>query len=172
MKVTLGCPLKQTFLCPYLIPGNQRFERTWLEVMMSDRNAGKSRVVQSVCLTGLAALIGCQEVASFQGSRAGLSTDNDGTFLVTGKAAKVMNCAAWQGAGEEAAVFFGSGGGKIAGPGGWTATFQNDPGGQTRVIVRDASAEVDPILDQKMRNWLQGCPESTRPVLPGMEQHL
>lgn len=117
-------------------------------------------------------MTGCQEGVPTQATGIEPLTVTSGQIIVSGSASEVMNCAAWQGAGEDAAVFFNSAGGSIVGPDGWVATFQNVSAGQTRVILRDAAGQPDRELDRQMRGWLQGCPGSSQIILPGMEKHL
>lgn len=140
--------------------------------MVAKRHAGKRRAVLAICLAGPVMMTGCQEGVPTQATGIEPLTVTSGQIIVSGSASEVMNCAAWQGAGEDAAVFFNSAGGSIVGPDGWVATFQNVSAGQTRVILRDAAGQPDRELDRQMRGWLQGCPGSSQIILPGMEKHL
>ncbi|MGB8621204.1 MAG: hypothetical protein WCD16_00165 [Paracoccaceae bacterium] len=127
--------------------------------------------ITGVVLVGFLGLVGCMQSEEPQDTTSPESSEATGTFLITGGATAVMNCAFWQGAGQDAIMLVKDASGSIIGPD-YKATFDQVQGGKTKVVVRNGNGESDANLSAKMKRWLRGCPDSTQVELPGSAGRL
>ena len=117
----------------------------------------RRRVGISLVTAVVFGITGCMDTTE-TASSADPPTGEAGVFLVSGDATKILNCAFWNGAGQDAIMLTYDEGGSIIGPGGWTAKFEPAQGRKTRVQIRDKDDKADNALNAKMQSWLNGCP--------------